>query len=521
MRTAALMRCNRCFRVSLFVAAVGAYGIQPADAFLAAPHFWATNTGLTDFLDESERLSPLARGLVNLSNGQVDIIVNVPESVAEYHPLIPENLKATRYARYFHFDSLRDAKRIAYDAAWLERGAKAALADAVRDNDPTKILNTLGIVLHAVQDIYTHSNFSATARNDADVATRRASTFVSWLGRAFPTWDEIPEDIWGSPALGLQSGRYPGVPPSDDHGEKRAERAHSFQKPDGFVWPYHSEHQHNRCRTDLPVDCGLHKDNVGRPRHLTALLMAARATADWTRKFQKWVNDENLWNRVKGWGEREWRGAQDLVLGSLANNRGKAIGAGVWTWAVERSMASSAAGVIIASDLGFSYSERWANNWSSALFRMKDAADPWACDQATIRRDGRTTAGSNCWEADRFGLADRRAAFVGTYQVLHGNINATLTLSSAPGAGKVTGSLRFGNDGPWKVTGEVFNHRLNFNIEKKQETTRAGVVYLIVRRDHPTELAGFLRNSVGVPKGFSATRTAEPGRAMQESGGKK
>ena len=93
--------------------------------------------------------------------------------------------KAVNVTRYYHFDGLADAAAVAREIAWLDEQAQAVVRRAAKRKRVAPIVYALGIVLHAVQDFYSHSNF-------ADVDWRPLA------GTRVVTLDTLPNHVWAS-----------------------------------------------------------------------------------------------------------------------------------------------------------------------------------------------------------------------------------------------------------------------------------------------------------------------------------
>ena len=193
-------------------------------------------------------------------------------------------------ANALHFDNLFTAADEGAHFDWLEEVYKKKIGMITSNMEPWQqpfgdecdclsLLLTMGMGLHAIQDFYAHSNW----RN------------VDWKAKGYPnppTWDDVkPEDrnsAKDADGNGIYSGSYGRDAPAG-----------------------HKTHDH------------LNADDSGRPGHFDAMVMARRATAQWTAKFQEWIGPE-CWEKL---------------MNCCPDDQKKAIDS-EWDWAKRLSLAT-------------------------------------------------------------------------------------------------------------------------------------------------------------------------------------
>lgn len=475
-----------------------------ARAFNSGGHFEATKRALDakGFSRDAVRLARAANFYADftseLPSKLIDIILPILEGSAVLLPFfVPaaalpatgaviaiESLRqylATmkHHAQYFHVLGLRDARTIAHDLTWLENAGKKYAREARDASDPERLLITMGLVFHAIQDLYTHSNMP-----DLD--------WNRWVGQPFATFDELPEDIWGNPKFTLPRGNEPprklvgAFSPPDRHG------AHTNSRE----WPRHGK-GHMECPTYPDgVECGMNHDSAKRNRHLNAVMMAWRASEIWIEKFKSWVGNERFWQRAQSYSNSdEARECEDWA-------RALSIGSHSFGWSKEpwdsKAIAAFAVSGWGCMDL--------RGKMSDVLVKLYENDDT-----APLRCDGNAAARRNCW-VSKFGDASRRDRLVGTFDATWGNEQGTLrvTLRDADAA-QLDGEFRAGNR-VWKLRGDVHGDRWDFrrcetnhcpaNSPGNNEGT--GVLYDAGHGSAPKSMAGFMRDGSGVPNGFFA-----------------
>ncbi len=284
---------KRIYRVLAWTA-IALLATSNAAAFSTAPHFDVTSRGL-----QKSGFSASAIDYVKISNQQVDYVVNYPTGAE-----MGDNDTATIQAAYFHFDDLPNPEFVRRSFVWIEKVAKASVA--ADNNDPKKILATLGIILHATQDFYGHSNFS-----DVD--------WQKLVGRPLVIYEELSDDLRLNPALlpakgpaqpafGLRSGEASGW--HDNHGFKRLAGRDDVtprceeSNPVPGCWPQHGGSSKGgksfkHCDGDEPsATCHLNRDWHMRRGHFLAMQMAAESTHYWAQRFRTWIHNEDVWSNV-------------------------------------------------------------------------------------------------------------------------------------------------------------------------------------------------------------------------------
>lgn len=462
-----------------------------ASAYNTGNHTKATEWGLSRV-----GFSPSAIQAVAVANFQVDYMVNKPTS-AQLSP------KTTLITKYFHFDDLDTARAIDREFAWMEQGARVAVQRAAARNDPERIVNALGIVLHAVQDFYSHSNFA-----DVD--------WVPLTGQRVTTWDDVPVDLRFAPLGGAWFTADRAI------GEKRgvvggnAASAHINKTPLSQPgWPGHGDSYVKCDRAQNGVACGLNHDGVPRRGNLTSMLIAARASGQWADKFRGWVNNPALWQRVTSF-------SGGYVKDCYERMQAAASAANQWGWDASQGGATTALrmlGALASEGCEWDWQD---NRWASVLHEMYLETVTERIKIPTFDGQGRPPRIVE-YPSDRpeFTMPAPPApfdpaAFVGSYAVTWGASTGTLQLTRS--GDLVQGTLTLAGATLSLVPARPQGSALDLTVQlpapmDQHQASRppvtSGRVHLMTKtRD---ALAGFLRNGDGVPNGFVAQRRPDRG----------
>jgi hypothetical protein len=252
----------------------------PAAAFDAGPHSDMTRDALT-----SEGFGNAAADVGVVENWFVDYYWNAKENPFSGHAawwketLAGANVatiefwdpKIIKGTNRMHFDSsqgadLKTPQGIGDEWQRLMRVTHGLLAQARAANDPLRVLATVGMSLHSVQDFYAHTNWVETAGQDG------SPDGPGWTAAGFgtaPTWFDIPRPDRDAKHL------YSGV--------SGADRGHGKWQTD-----------HNDS-----VAHGLNKDWPGRKLFEKAFLSGYFASRQWIEAMRGWLGDDALWARAQ------------------------------------------------------------------------------------------------------------------------------------------------------------------------------------------------------------------------------
>jgi hypothetical protein len=187
-------------------------------------------------------------------------VVQVSNWLTDYYsvrPMSRENLK-TGLSK-LHFDNLYTTEDVARYWGWLMHNAREATRETAEVGDPAATLTLLGVLSHAVQDFYAHSNWVNAHRKEPG-GPYRVETWIA---------DGAPEGIH------LFTGSYPPYPSPPP--------------------PAHPEHG--------DYDSGLNKDSHVRPMWAEAYVSAYCATHEVVAALRQWVEEARpgFWAEVKGY----------------------------------------------------------------------------------------------------------------------------------------------------------------------------------------------------------------------------
>jgi hypothetical protein len=434
----------------------------PALAFDTGPHFEATRLGLA-----RAGFSDATIDYVRAANFQTDYAVN-QKAVQRLFDTQTTAYRAHRAALYFHFDHLPNHEAVARDFAWIEKSAQSVVTGS---KDPVRILNTLGIVLHAVQDFYSHS--SIVDREWFRFTSTRPIVFED-LADDFAK-GPLAANMWASVAgdrTGILTGRSDADP-------------YPFAEPPD--WPGHGNDALICEKGESAVTCGLNHDHVPRRGHLTALLSAAEASRQWARKIEGWVNDPVVWASVKSY-------SSSAIPNCLKRAHETSEAAG--TWSYPRSV--SELEFVTWAATGTGCDDGWQDRWNDTIVAMYLATNP---KNITMSTSG---AVAEIWpNAPEFTMPTRPAIALsdvsGVYSFNWGDRIGVLTLTVADG--KVGGTIAFSGLThtltPLPANGPKIELRAAFGA------ISGDVHFFTASRN---AVAGFLRDGTGVPNGFYATK---------------
>jgi len=193
-------------------------------AFDTGPHFDLTHAALAE-----HKFSDVPIKIVQVENWLTDYYSSSP-TISASKRLDLEKL---------HFDNLFTSKQVANYWGWLIANLRSESQKAATANDPLRMLVTMGIGLHAVQDFYTHSNWVETHPRAADGPYRTDTFLSSGVSTVTPTnanlfTGKYPEDRKtgpGSdttPAGALSHGGYSGGLNKDSSVREHWDEAYVF-----------------------------------------------------------------------------------------------------------------------------------------------------------------------------------------------------------------------------------------------------------------------------------------------------
>lgn len=384
-----------------------------AHAFNTAPHYWATAAGL-----DAQGFSEAAIRRVFIANFQVDYIIGKRDTVDDMRKGANLTISAlaglvcsdescrqvANRAAYFHFDSIPSGDLVAENFARLEAAAKVVVTKASADADKggnesaaaERILDALGITLHAVQDFYAHSTYAE----------------VGWtplVGAHVPALDEVPLPLWATQV----------------HTGKAGASLYTYGTlPLPSPWVRHGSSMTTGCAPGGTDACGQNHDSVLRRGHFRAALGAAYSSRLWAMRFERWVAKPSLWKKIAhfdpgtGWVDECVRRAR--LESSYADR---------WSYAHRGSTSKFP---MIIQQITDDCSDDWQDKrWSSTLAQLYTAAAPAELTKPKSYTDVATAS-----------------ALAGSYAIVVGSRAGTLTLTSA-GGGAMKGSLELeaGPDG--------------------------------------------------------------------------
>jgi hypothetical protein len=140
-------------------------------------------------------------------------IVQVENWLTDYYSNSPTIAKSKReQLEKLHFDNLFTNRQVFNYWGWFLANVKTTTQKAAVDNDPFRMLMITGITLHAVQDFYAHSNWTARNPRYADGAYR-TGTYLYMAMNTFRVAGGF-EDYTGKYPADRKIGPGPGpVPP--------------------------------------------------------------------------------------------------------------------------------------------------------------------------------------------------------------------------------------------------------------------------------------------------------------------
>lgn len=160
-----------------------------------------------------------------------------------------------------HFDNLFSTQNIIDYWKKLAVNTKSAITSTVSEQDPIKTLTIIGISLHAVQDFYTHSNFTELFRNDP---------------AAFPqTWWHNNFNITENEII-----------------------LHT-----GYTNSYRNDHEKENFDNLQPHGGyfdGLNKDSYMKPGWKSAYTLCYAGTLEWVNAITTWIREFNQSTAING-----------------------------------------------------------------------------------------------------------------------------------------------------------------------------------------------------------------------------
>ena len=285
---------------------------KAAFAFSGGPHHAATYGGLDGVLE------PSAIKMVYIANFQVDYMYQKDNAVHCWHPdhsaaydwdCFGKDFKDAfgctdkychapgHHTQYFHFENYPTGEWIERGLIGIEKALKSIALEARDKDDPEWLLNGLGIALHTIQDMYTHSNIA-----DRD--------WRAWLGSPRVTLNDVPHEAWTTKKMGLLSDRTSTGwdVPTDKVVENVWNMWSIPNRPPLEKWPKHGPGS-EACKPGTPAtneSCGINHDTVVRSSHLRSLMMAADATRQLAWKVRVWLKNDAFWKKVQSFDGGDW-----------------------------------------------------------------------------------------------------------------------------------------------------------------------------------------------------------------------
>jgi len=203
-----------------------------------------------------------------VGNLLIDVYFNMPVSLSAVK-LGPRNSECAR----FHFDNLLTPKDVRDNWGLLQRSAEEAFRESAKKCDCKLILLKMGVILHAVQDFYSHSNWVEQWDKNGYEVSR------------IPTWDEAEELMRTNP--NEQVAKDAVIIVNSVHtGEFGANRKKVKKNAE--------------THDDLNKDAPNSKRGMMQPQftkamsyHDLARTLGERATDEWGRKMEGWVRAIN------------------------------------------------------------------------------------------------------------------------------------------------------------------------------------------------------------------------------------
>ncbi len=185
-------------------------------------------------------------------------IVQVANWLTDYYAISPTSREVVETGLgKLHFDNLYSTDEVAGYWGWLMNNARTAIQDAAASEDHWATLTLVGLVLHAVQDFYAHSNWVETHPRSPGAAYRSET----WLA------------VGASSNTQLVTGSYPPYP---------------YPPPAGS--PEHGGY-----------DSGLNKDSHIRPLWDEAYVFAYCASHELLDVIEEWVEQARpgFWRQLQ------------------------------------------------------------------------------------------------------------------------------------------------------------------------------------------------------------------------------
>jgi hypothetical protein len=209
-----------------------------------------------------------AAKMTAVGNLLIDTYSNKPEFLSALK-LGPRNSECAR----FHFDNLLTPKDVRDNWGLLQRSAEKAFRESAKKCNCELILLQMGVILHAVQDFYSHSNWVEEWDNNGYKVSR------------IPTWDE--------------SEKLMRTNPNEQVAKDAVTITNSLHT--GEFWANRKKVKKNvETHDDLNKDApnskrGIIQSQFTRVKsyHDLARTLGERATDQWEKKIESWVRANN------------------------------------------------------------------------------------------------------------------------------------------------------------------------------------------------------------------------------------
>jgi hypothetical protein len=240
---------------------------------------------------------------VAIGNLLIDVYSNIPPSLADAVNG-PQNSECAR----FHFDNLLTSKDVRDNWELLQKTAQKTFQQSIESCDWDLIFLEMGVVLHAVQDFYSHSNWvEEWDRNGYEVSK-------------IPTWNESEALIRTNP-----NGRV----------AKDARRIQNLMHTGEFGTNRQKVKKSVETHDDLNKDSPNSKRGMVQSQftkmmsyHNLARTLGERATDEWGKKIEDWIKVVNC-----NWSGNSFKSGKRLKRKIVDENqelRNLFISAGRW-----------------------------------------------------------------------------------------------------------------------------------------------------------------------------------------------
>ncbi len=330
--------------LAMTVTAISLAG-STAHAFNTGGHYEATIRGLV-----KAGFSISAIEAAQAANYQVDHVTNLDKLPSMAKDATLE--RAITQTRWYHFDGLIGTYEIRREIAWLDQAARTVVKHAVQTNDIERIFDVLGIMLHATQDLYAHSNF-------ADVEWR------PWTGARATSIDTMPYHLWNLSSHAHVRWQQAGDPAGLFSG---AASTHTYGTPPAN-FPSHGDSWITCDGHKSQHDCGMNHDASLRRNHLVAIIEASEATYVVAQKIRGWIGDDAVWAKVRSY-DGAW--ANDCLIRAQVMS----VGAGQWGYPRPVANARLLEEVLKGAASDTHCDGKWSDGWMKTLDDMWKAAPP-------------------------------------------------------------------------------------------------------------------------------------------------